>query len=43
MAQISHYTINKFTHGDNVTTDALRRICKALDCTLNDIMGFVDE
>lgn len=43
MAQISHYTINKLTHGDNVTTDVLGRICKALDCTLDDIMEFVDE
>lgn len=43
MAQISHYTINKLTHGDNVTTDVLGRICKALNCTLDDIMEFVDE
>ena len=28
MAQISHYTINKFTHGDNVTTDALRALAE---------------
>lgn len=43
MAQVSHYTINKLTHGDNVTTDVLGRICKALDCSLNDIMEFIDE
>lgn len=43
MAQVSHYTMNKLTHGDNVTTDVLGRICKALDCSLNDIMEFVDE
>ena len=30
MAQVSHYTMNKLTHGDNVTTDVLGRICKAL-------------
>ena len=42
-AGISHYTINKLNHGDNVTTDVLGRICKALDCTLDDIMEFVDE
>ena len=39
MAQV----MNKLTHGDNVTTDVLGRICKALDCSLNDIMEFVDE
>lgn len=43
MAGVSHYVMNKLTHGDNVTTDVLGRICKALDCTLDDIMEFVDE
>ena len=42
MAQVSHYTMNKLTHGDNVTTDVLGRICKALGCSLDDIMEFVD-
>ncbi len=26
MAGVSHYTMNKLTHGDNVTTDVLGRI-----------------
>ena len=43
MAGVSHYVMNKLTHGDNVTTDILGRICKALDCSLDDIMEFVDE
>lgn len=43
MAQVSHYTMNKLTHGDNVTTDVLGRICKALGCTLDDIMEFINE
>ena len=43
MAQVSHYTMNKLTHGDNVTVDVLGRICKALGCTMDDIMEFVDE
>lgn len=42
MAQVSHYTMNKLTHGDNVTTDVLGRICKALGCSLDDIMEFAD-
>ena len=25
MAQVSHYTMNKLVHGDNVTTDVLGR------------------
>ena len=43
MARVSHYTMNKLTHGDNVTTDVLGRICNALGCSLDDIMEFVDE
>jgi DNA-binding Xre family transcriptional regulator len=36
-ANISNYTISKLNRGDNVTTDVLGRICKALDCTFDDI------
>lgn len=43
MANVSHYTMNKLTHGNNVTTDVLERICKALHCTLDDIMEFSDD
>ena len=43
MARVSHYTMNKLTHGDNVTTDVLGRICNALGCSLDDSMEFVDE
>ena len=42
-ARISHYTMNKLTHGDNVTIDILGRICKALDCSVDDIMEFIDK
>lgn len=40
-AGISHYTINKLNHGENVTTDILVKICEALDCRLEDIMEIV--
>ena len=36
-ANISNYTISKLNRGDNVTTDVLGRICKALTCTFDDI------
>ena len=39
MAGVSHYVMNKLAHGDNVTTDILGRICKALDCSLDDTTG----
>ena len=41
-AGISTYTINKLNRGDNVTTDVLVRICKALECDVADIMEVVD-
>ncbi len=42
-ASISTYTVNKLNRGDNVTTDVLARICKALDCNIGDIMDVVDD
>ena len=43
MAGVSHYVMNKLTHGDNVTTDVLSKVCKALNCTVDDIMEMIDE
>lgn len=43
MAGVSHYTMNRLTHGENVTTDIIGRICKALDCSLDEIMEFIDD
>ena len=31
-ANISSYTLSKLNRGDNVNTDTLVKICKALDC-----------
>ena len=42
-AGISTYTINKLNRGDNVTTDVLVRICKALDCDVGDIMEVIPD
>ena len=42
-AQVSHYTMNKHTHGDNVTTDVLARICFALDADVGDIMEIIPD
>ena len=43
MANVSHYTMNKLTHGENVTTDVLCRICKSLNVAMDDIMDLVDD
>ncbi len=42
LAGISNYTISKLNRGDNVTTDVLGKICKALNCDIEDIMEFTD-
>ena len=42
-ANVSNYTLAKMNKGENVTTDVLLRICKALECNLDDIMELVDE
>ena len=41
-AQVSSYTISRMSKGENVTTDVLVKICKALDCAIEDIMEVVD-
>ena len=40
---VSTYTINKLNKNDNVTVGVLGKICKALDCTLDDIMEFEED
>ena len=42
-AGINRYTINKLNRGDNVTTDVLVKICRVLDCTMDDIMEILPE
>ena len=42
-ANISSYTLSKLNKGNNVTTDVLVRVCKALDCSFDDIMEVVDD
>ena len=43
MAGISHYTMNKLTRDNNVTVDVLEKVCRALGCSLDEIMEFVDN
>lgn len=42
-AEISHYVMHKLNHGENVTTDVLGKICRALDCGIDEIMEFVND
>jgi DNA-binding Xre family transcriptional regulator len=43
MAGVSTYTVNKLNKGENVTTDVLQKICRALDCDIADIMEMVPD
>lgn len=43
IAGISTYTINKLNKNENVTVEVLGKICKALNCTLDDIMEFEED
>ena len=42
-AGISHYTVYKLSHGENVTTEILEKICKALNCSVEEIMEFTND
>jgi DNA-binding Xre family transcriptional regulator len=41
-AGLSTYTMTKMHKGDVVKSDTLAKICKALDCTFDDIMEIVE-
>ena len=43
LSGISRSTVAKLTHDENVNTDVLARICKAMQCNVGDIMEMVDE
>lgn len=38
VANVSHYTLNKMTKGENVMTEIIERICLSLDVTPDEIM-----
>jgi len=40
LAGVGTYKINKLNKNENITVQVLGKICKALDCSLNDIMEF---
>lgn len=42
-AEISHYSMTKLSHDEDVSTEVLGKICKVLDCTLDDIMDFTED
>ena len=43
MTNISQSTLAKLSKDENVTTDILLRICKALNCDIGDIVSVYDD
>jgi len=43
LSNVSTYTLNKLNKGENVTTEILERICKAVDANIGDIMEIVPD
>ena len=37
------FYFSKMSKGENVTTDTLGKICKVLECNVEDIMEFIPE
>ena len=42
-AHITHYQMMNLARDENITTEIIGRICKALGCTPDEIMEFYDE
>lgn len=41
-AELTNYVMSKLGRDETVTTDTLEKICKALNCSADEIMEFVD-
>ena len=42
-AGISHYVMTKMSKNEDVSTEALRKICRVLNCKPEDVMEFTDD
>ena len=43
LAGIGNSTMTKLANNENVTVEVMAKICKALDCKVEDIMDFIPE
>lgn len=43
LSGVSSASIAKLGKGENITTDVLVKICRALDCDITDIMELIHE
>ena len=42
-AGISNYVVSEMTGNENITVETVEKNCKALNCTLNDMMESVSD
>ncbi len=42
-AGLTSYAMHKLSKNEDVTTDTLEKICKALDCSTDDIIDFISD
>jgi DNA-binding Xre family transcriptional regulator len=42
-SKLTSYAMNKLSRNETVTTDVLAKICRALDCTPDDIMEILPD
>lgn len=42
-AGITNYVIRQLTNDENVTTETLAKVCRCLDCTVDEIMDILPE
>lgn len=40
-AGISHYVMNKMSRSESISTEAVGKICKTLNCTPEQMMAFI--
>ena len=42
-ADLSEYNMKRLAHDENVTIETLAKICKALNCSIDDIVEYSEE
>ena len=42
-ANLTNYAMNKLSRNETVTTDVLAKVCRSLNCTVDDIMEVLPE
>ena len=42
-AKLTGYAMNKLSRDENITTEILEKICKALDCTIDDFVEIIPD